>query len=256
MKTCNVSYNCNYKLVANRYYNPRISLFYATDPLAEKYPNFSPYTYTADNPVMLTDPDGKDFIVLNYGYTEDPEDKKNHIVGHQAVLIGNDKDGWYYYSYDADYGVNGRSNKKNVSDNDNFTAGVYFKSIEDFAKSEHNTFKDDYDDGEGLDTSHKDKDGKIIQRYQRAYRIKTSKEADVKMKKAANTTFDKTYKLLINDCTAVPRNALRAGGLKDGEFSAAYPQNIVLEKNWLPVTKQEEIERSNEGTDVSEQLNR
>ena len=41
-----------------RYYNPRISQFYATDPLAEKYPNFSPYTYTADNPVMLVDPNG------------------------------------------------------------------------------------------------------------------------------------------------------------------------------------------------------
>ncbi len=41
-----------------RYYNPRISQFYAIDPLAEKYSGMSPYTYTADNPVMLTDPDG------------------------------------------------------------------------------------------------------------------------------------------------------------------------------------------------------
>jgi len=59
MKISSVSYNCNYKLGINRYYNPRISQFYATDPLAEKYPNFSPYTYTADNPVMLVDPNGK-----------------------------------------------------------------------------------------------------------------------------------------------------------------------------------------------------
>jgi len=57
MKISNVSYHYNYSLVANRYYNPRISLFYATDPLAEKYPGFSPYT--ADNPVMLVDLDGK-----------------------------------------------------------------------------------------------------------------------------------------------------------------------------------------------------
>jgi len=41
-----------------RYYNPRISLFYAKNPLAEKYSGFSPYTYTADNPVMLADPTG------------------------------------------------------------------------------------------------------------------------------------------------------------------------------------------------------
>ena len=63
MKISNVSYNYNNILVANRYYNPRISRFYATDPLAEKYPGMSPYTYTADNPVMLVDPDGRTIIL-------------------------------------------------------------------------------------------------------------------------------------------------------------------------------------------------
>jgi len=29
-----------------------------------------------------------------------------------------------------------------------------------------------------------------------------------------------------------------------------------LEQNWLPATKQKEIERSNEGTNISKQLNR
>ena len=53
MKISNVSYNYNYILVANRYYNPRISRFYATDSLTEKYPGMSPYTSTADNPVMI-----------------------------------------------------------------------------------------------------------------------------------------------------------------------------------------------------------
>ncbi len=35
------------------YYNPTLSQGFSTDPLAEKYPGISPYTYTADNPVML-----------------------------------------------------------------------------------------------------------------------------------------------------------------------------------------------------------
>jgi len=51
-----------------RYYNPRISQFYATDPLAEKYPGINPYVYTKDNPVVLLDTDGKDdyyFDLLN-----------------------------------------------------------------------------------------------------------------------------------------------------------------------------------------------
>ncbi len=42
-----------------RYYNPRISLWYGVDPLAEKYPAHSPYCYTMNNPVMLIDPDGR-----------------------------------------------------------------------------------------------------------------------------------------------------------------------------------------------------
>jgi len=44
------------------YYNPFLPQWLSTtDPLAEKYPNFSPYTYTADNPVMLVDPKGMFF---------------------------------------------------------------------------------------------------------------------------------------------------------------------------------------------------
>ncbi|MFV0290628.1 MAG: RHS repeat domain-containing protein [Mangrovibacterium sp.] len=41
-----------------RYYNPRVSLWYGVDPLAEKYPGVSPYAYCVNNPVMLVDPDG------------------------------------------------------------------------------------------------------------------------------------------------------------------------------------------------------
>jgi RHS repeat-associated protein len=50
-----------------RYYNPRLSIWYGVDPLFEKYPEISPYVYTADNPVKYTDPDGKDFILAILG---------------------------------------------------------------------------------------------------------------------------------------------------------------------------------------------
>ena len=42
-----------------RYYDPRVSLWLNVDPLAEKYPHVSPYTYTLNNPIKLIDPDGK-----------------------------------------------------------------------------------------------------------------------------------------------------------------------------------------------------
>ncbi|WP_303850168.1 RHS repeat domain-containing protein [Apibacter mensalis] len=41
-----------------RYYNPRESVWLSVDPLAEKYPNFSPYAYTFQNPIKFIDPDG------------------------------------------------------------------------------------------------------------------------------------------------------------------------------------------------------
>ncbi|WP_313090320.1 SpvB/TcaC N-terminal domain-containing protein [Chryseobacterium flavum] len=50
-----------------RYYNPRLSIWYGVDPLAEKYPELSPYVYTANNPVKYTDPDGQDFILAILG---------------------------------------------------------------------------------------------------------------------------------------------------------------------------------------------
>jgi RHS repeat-associated protein len=41
-----------------RYYDPRISLWLSADPLQEKYPNVSTYTYTFQNPVKYIDPTG------------------------------------------------------------------------------------------------------------------------------------------------------------------------------------------------------
>ncbi len=59
-----------------RYYDPRTSVWISTDPLQEKYPNISTYTYVANNPVKYIDPDGK----------------RIYFVGGAA----NDSDGWNY----------------------------------------------------------------------------------------------------------------------------------------------------------------
>ncbi|RZJ74439.1 MAG: RHS repeat-associated core domain-containing protein [Flavobacterium sp.] len=41
-----------------RYYNPRLSIWYGVDPMAEKTPNWSPFVYTFNNPVRYVDPTG------------------------------------------------------------------------------------------------------------------------------------------------------------------------------------------------------
>lgn len=42
-----------------RYYDPRVSMWLSVDPMAEKYPDWSPYNYTLLNPVKFVDPDGR-----------------------------------------------------------------------------------------------------------------------------------------------------------------------------------------------------
>ena len=42
-----------------RYYDSGLSIWLSVDPMSDKYPSLSPYTYCANNPVRLKDPDGR-----------------------------------------------------------------------------------------------------------------------------------------------------------------------------------------------------
>jgi RHS repeat-associated protein len=42
-----------------RIYNPRLGRWLSLDPLMAKYPSLSPYNFTANNPILFIDPDGK-----------------------------------------------------------------------------------------------------------------------------------------------------------------------------------------------------
>jgi hypothetical protein len=43
-----------------------ISVWLSVDPLAEKYPSYSPYTFCLNNPVIYTDPDGRDVVSIGF----------------------------------------------------------------------------------------------------------------------------------------------------------------------------------------------
>ena len=57
-ETCSVFYS-----PSARYYNSDLSIWLSVDPMVDKYPNLSPYTYCANNPVRLVDEDGRDFVM-------------------------------------------------------------------------------------------------------------------------------------------------------------------------------------------------
>ena len=45
----------------SRYYSSDLSVWLSVDPMSDKYPSLSPYTYCADNPVKLVDPNGEEY---------------------------------------------------------------------------------------------------------------------------------------------------------------------------------------------------
>ena len=47
----------------SRYYSSDLSVWLSVDPMSDKYPSLSPYTYCADNPVKLVDPNGEEIYV-------------------------------------------------------------------------------------------------------------------------------------------------------------------------------------------------
>ena len=70
--------------------------------------NLNVYHYGGNNPIKYTYPDGRDIILLNRSYGA-------FGFGHNAILIGNDTDGWIYYSKDG-YSGNTRQKFSNLNE--------------------------------------------------------------------------------------------------------------------------------------------
>jgi len=58
----------NYTYFGARYYDSDISIWLSVDPLSDKYPSLSPYAYCANNPVMITDPNGMEIETTKTKY--------------------------------------------------------------------------------------------------------------------------------------------------------------------------------------------
>jgi RHS repeat-associated protein len=52
-----------------RFYEPKTSIWLSIDPLAEKFPDQSPYSFCFNNPMKFVDPDGREPIDPPFGYS-------------------------------------------------------------------------------------------------------------------------------------------------------------------------------------------
>lgn len=240
-----------------RMYSSRLGKFLSLDPLAKKFPAYTPYSFVNNMPISAIDPDGRDIIVLN-------STSGANGAGHQAVLISDGKGGWNYVSKDGgEYGVYGKS--KPVIEN--------YKTIEEFANSEHNLIKND-------DGSYKtDDNGNKIVRYDKGYLIKTDEATDPLSYEAAKKSAKSTYCLTTADCSHVAKDALDKAKTPEGEQvqNGEYGESIktpevVIPKtrfnerkvlfsekeipnpNFQPNEKQLIIEKKNKGTKVDKLL--
>ncbi len=55
---------CNLTPPPARYYNSDLSIWLSVDPMADKYPSTSPYTYCGNNPIVLKDPNGREIWIV------------------------------------------------------------------------------------------------------------------------------------------------------------------------------------------------
>ena len=85
-----------------RYYDPKISLWYSTDPMQEKYPWVSSYCYALSNPINSIDPNGKLVIFINGMHIGDGG-KADYWEGLNEMIMNILKDNHQRY-YDGSLG--------------------------------------------------------------------------------------------------------------------------------------------------------
>ncbi len=56
-----------YSYFGARYYTSDLSIWLSVDPMCDKYPNLTPYSYCRNNPIMLIDPNGEDDYWIDEG---------------------------------------------------------------------------------------------------------------------------------------------------------------------------------------------
>lgn len=111
-----------------RYLQPVASIWYGADPLCEKYPQNSAYTYCIGNPTNLIDHDGRDTLNINYTNGKWIFDKPILAEGNDVFNVTQDEITVAYEFSKGKYGE--RVNMLNLDITSDYTLGIYHISGE------------------------------------------------------------------------------------------------------------------------------
>ena len=93
----------------SRYLSEHSSRWLSIDPLAEKYPQVSPYAYCVNNPIIFVDPDGREVYITGTLSNEALQQLQDR-VGDKITLSLND-DGKVSYTANTDKKLRGTAKK-------------------------------------------------------------------------------------------------------------------------------------------------
>ena len=230
-----------------RIYDGSLGKFLSIDPHCFKYPEKQPYQFAGNYPLIASDFEGKDIIILI-----DKGAAGN--LGHQAILIGDNVNGWTYVSKD------GSPNGCTAAAGKPIFVVEEFTSVEEFRNSPHNfelIQNQHHSTSEGVSNSKisfkLDKNGNKIKRYDEAFYIGTTQinglSTDKSSLKKAIHSASSLYCLTISDCSDVVSAALSVGKNSSGkELNTGETETGVLILE-APRIKQLLIELKNDGQD-------
>lgn len=166
--------------------------FTAVDPLAEKYPDISPYASRANNSFKYVDLMGDSVTVLI-----NPNGAGG--FGHLAILIQNNEGKWQLYSKNGKRTSSESSSKASKND---VAEGDYSSPL-DFLNDDKRNPKDA-------------KSG--TRKYTKGFVIPTTKRQDFQAIKGALSELKKNYNVLGSNCAATVQKALEGAELDSGHF--------------------------------------
>jgi RHS repeat-associated protein len=180
-----------------RYYEPKECVWYGVDPLAEKYPEMSPYNYCTNNPIILIDPDGLTPRI----YVE-----TQGITGHAFVTVGEGKNTVVYtYGRYAELGKDKSTARSTTPTGEGVLIRLKGKDAQSFIKNQMI-----YNEARAYEFSNAD-DDKVAEYFEEQFNASDKVPTTGSYKDDPNARVVDTYDLFENNCTTKSIEAIKVG---------------------------------------------